>query len=102
MRCLASGISHIPKRFTDLSLIHIYWLFGGRVGQLAAIPEIDGKLAFQPSTEATLMVAIGPALRALLIAAMWEGCDGARVLAYVMHPAPRVPGVPKMCTFALA
>ena len=55
--------------FAGLALIHIYWLFGGRVGQLAAIPEIDGKLAFQPTTVTTLVVAIGLALCVLLIAA---------------------------------
>lgn len=55
--------------FAGLSLIHIYWLVGGRVGQLVAIPEMDGKLVFQPSPVATLVVAIGLALCALLIAA---------------------------------
>lgn len=54
--------------FAGLSLIHIYWLFGGRVGQLAAIPEIDGKPVFQPSTFATLVVAVGLALCAVVIA----------------------------------
>ncbi len=55
--------------FACLSLLHFYWLSGGRVGILAAIPEIDGKPAFQPSALATLVVAIGLALCALLIAA---------------------------------
>lgn len=58
--------------FAGLSLIHVYWLFGGRVGQLAAIPELDGRPVFQPSamaTMATLVVAIGLALCAFLIAA---------------------------------
>ena len=55
--------------FAGLSLIHIYWFFGGQVGQRAAIPEIDGKLAFQPTTVTTLVVAIGLALCVLLIAA---------------------------------
>ena len=55
--------------FAGLSLIHVYWLFGGGVGQLAAIPEIDGKPVFQPSALATLVVAIGLALCALIVAA---------------------------------
>lgn len=55
--------------FLCLSLLHFYWLLGGRVGLHAAIPEIDGKPAFQPSATATLVVAIGLALCALLIAA---------------------------------
>lgn len=55
--------------FLGLSLLHFYWLLGGRVGLLAAIPEIDGKPAFQPSVIATLVVAIGLALCALLLAA---------------------------------
>ena len=54
--------------FAGLSLIHIYWLFGGRVGKLAAIPEIDGKPIFEPSAAATLVVAIGLALCAVVIA----------------------------------
>ena len=55
--------------FIGLSLLHVYWLLGGKVGLLAAIPEIDGKPAFRPSALATLVVAIGLALCALLIAA---------------------------------
>ena len=54
--------------FAGLSLIHVYWLFGGGVGQLAAIPEIDGKIVFQPSALATFVVAIGLALCAVVIA----------------------------------
>ena len=54
--------------FAGLSLIHVYWLFGGRVGQLAAIPELDGKPIFEPSAVATLVVAIGLALCAVVIA----------------------------------
>lgn len=55
--------------FVGLSLIHVYWLFGGQVGQRAAIPEIDGKPVFEPSAVATFVVAIGLALCAVLIAA---------------------------------
>lgn len=54
--------------FASLSFIHVYWLFGGRVGQRAAILEIDGKPVFQPSTLSTLVVAMGLALCAVVIA----------------------------------
>lgn len=54
--------------FACLSLVHVYWLLGGRVGLLAAIPELDGKPVFQPSAVATLVVAIGLALCAVVIA----------------------------------
>ena len=54
--------------FAGLSLVHLYWLFGGRVGQLAAIPEVDGQPVFQPSALATLVVAFGLALCAVVIA----------------------------------
>jgi len=54
--------------FAGLSLIHVYWLFGGRVGLPAAIPEIDGKPVFQPSALAALVVATGLALCAVVIA----------------------------------
>lgn len=54
--------------FASLSLVHIYWLFGGQAGRLAAIPEVDGKPMFQPSAPATLVVATGLALCAVVIA----------------------------------
>jgi hypothetical protein len=55
--------------FTSLSLMHVYWLLGGPVGRLAAIPEIDGKPVFQPSAVATFVVAAGLALCTLLLVA---------------------------------
>lgn len=55
--------------FAGLALMHAYWLFGGRVGRLAAIPEVDGEPVFQPSALAMLVVAIGLALCALIVAA---------------------------------
>lgn len=56
--------------FLTLSLWHVYWLLGGRVGRDAAIPEVNGKPVFQPSAAATLVVAIVLALCALLLAAV--------------------------------
>jgi hypothetical protein len=55
--------------FLSLSLVHVYWLLGGTAGQLAAIPEFDGKPVFQPSAVATLVVALILALCAILVAA---------------------------------
>ncbi len=55
--------------FAGLSLVHVYWLVGGRAGLLAAIPEVDGTPVFQPSTLSTFVVAIGLALCAVVIAA---------------------------------
>jgi len=55
--------------FLCLALLHCYWLVGGRMGILAAIPEVDGKPAFLPSATATFVVAFGLALCALLLAA---------------------------------
>ena len=54
--------------FAGLSLVHVYWLFGGQAGRLAAIPKVDGQPMFQPSALATLVVAIGLALCAVVIA----------------------------------
>ena len=55
--------------FAGLFLVHVYWLFGGRVGLRAAIPEIDGTPVFQPTTLSAFVVAIGLALCAVVIAA---------------------------------
>lgn len=55
--------------FLSLSLVHVYWLLGGRAGQLAAIPELDGKPVFQPSAVATAVLAFILALCAVVIAA---------------------------------
>jgi hypothetical protein len=49
-----------------LSALHIYWAFGGRWGWGAAIPQIDGRLAFTPSRFATVLVAFGLSAAALV------------------------------------
>jgi hypothetical protein len=54
--------------FVALSLVHVYWALGGRLGKLAAVPEQSGRKAFQPSVGATLFVATGLALCAVLVA----------------------------------
>lgn len=48
-----------------LSMIHLYWLSGGKWGMQAVIPIDGGQAAFQPSQTATALVAV------LLAAAGW-------------------------------
>jgi hypothetical protein len=55
--------------FAGLSLVHFYWALGGGAGKLAAVPEVSGRRAFEPSIAATLIVALGLALCAFLVAA---------------------------------
>jgi len=45
--------------FSLLALVHVYWAFGGRVGKVAAIPELRGTPSFVPGRTATLLVACG-------------------------------------------
>ncbi|MBA4851762.1 DUF3995 domain-containing protein [Emticicia sp. BO119] len=50
-----------------ISLIHFYWLVGGRWGSFVAIPTSkEGKSTFQPGMFATLTVALGLFFMALL------------------------------------
>jgi hypothetical protein len=55
--------------FAGLSLAHFFWALGGGSGKLATVPEVSGRRAFEPSVGATLVVAVGLALCALLVAA---------------------------------
>lgn len=43
--------------FAILSLVHIYWAFGGLSGNSVAIPSVDSKPLFVPSRLSTLVVA---------------------------------------------
>lgn len=51
--------------FAALSLLHVYWAAGGRLGGAAAVPTVGGKRSFQPSPAGTVLVA------AALLAAMF-------------------------------
>src|SRR3972149_5730164 len=53
--------------FSLLGLIHVYWAFGGQTGWLAALPEVNGWLAFTPSMGATFIVATFLFLCAILV-----------------------------------
>src|SRR5271169_5606715 len=55
--------------FVALSAVHVYWALGGRVGKVAAVPELDNRPAFIPSAASTLAVALALALCAILVAA---------------------------------
>lgn len=41
-----------------ISIIHVYWAFGGQWGLAVAVPERNGAKAFQPGRLATLIVAL--------------------------------------------
>jgi hypothetical protein len=53
--------------FLTLSVWHVYWAAGGRIGKPAAIG--DGKTVFVPGAFATLFVAVGLGACAALVAA---------------------------------
>ncbi|WP_421666997.1 DUF3995 domain-containing protein [Pseudomonas veronii] len=54
-------------------MVHLYWAAGGKLGSLAAIPQLPGefasgpRLAFKPSALGTLLVAMGLVAIALLV-----------------------------------
>lgn len=54
--------------FAFLSLLHLYWAFGGTWGGALALPMEDGRPVFEPGVGATLAVAVALALCALLVA----------------------------------
>ena len=54
--------------FVVLSLIHVYWAFGGRAGHAAAVPEVAFRPAFVPSRLATFAVAVALAICAVIVA----------------------------------
>ena len=58
-----------------LAGVHVYWALGGSAGKGAAIPEAHGKQLFRPSRAATVGVAGGLALAAV-VAAMRGGVFG--------------------------
>ncbi len=44
--------------FGVLAGFHVYWLFGGKAAGSAAIPEVDGRPAFEPGALATIGVTL--------------------------------------------
>ncbi|WP_460135673.1 DUF3995 domain-containing protein [Pseudomonas sp. S1_E04] len=59
--------------FTFISMVHLYWAAGGKLGSLAAIPQLPGEFAsgprpaFRPSPLGTFLVAMGLVGIALLV-----------------------------------
>lgn len=59
--------------FLLISLIHLYWAAGGKLGSDAAVPRLpsegggESRPAFKPSGFATLLVAVGLLLIAMLV-----------------------------------
>lgn len=49
-----------------LSALHVYWALGGRRGWAQALPQVDDRPIFTPSRLATVLVAVGLALAALV------------------------------------
>jgi Protein of unknown function (DUF3995) len=44
--------------FLTIAGFHFYWAFGGKFGSQAVIPQMEGKMAFQPPVLATIFVAL--------------------------------------------
>ncbi|HEV7671603.1 MAG TPA: DUF3995 domain-containing protein [Thermoanaerobaculia bacterium] len=51
-----------------LSLLHVYWGFGGRLAWLSALPEVESRPLFVPTAAQSFAVAAGLALAALVLA----------------------------------
>jgi Protein of unknown function (DUF3995) len=52
--------------FLIISGFHFYWAFGGKFGSQAVIPQMEGKMAFQPPVLATIFVALAMLIGAYL------------------------------------
>ena len=63
MRVLAVGKALV---LLSLSLLHVYWATGGKLGMGAVIPTVGGKPVFSPSVWATLAVAAALAAAATI------------------------------------
>jgi hypothetical protein len=70
--------------FAILSLFHIFWAAGGRLGGKAAIPTANGERLFNPSTLGTILVAAA-LLLAMLVVLGRIGVWGANLPAWIFH-----------------
>jgi uncharacterized protein DUF3995 len=48
----------LTATFVILALLHVYWSLGGQLGHSAAVPSVNGRRLFNPSPQATFMVAV--------------------------------------------
>ena len=53
--------------FAALSLLHVYWAFGGQRASVGVIPHVGGKPVFKPSMRASLLVALALAAACALM-----------------------------------
>jgi hypothetical protein len=53
--------------FAAIALLHIYWALGGSTSTISAVPTVEGRQAFTPSTFGTLMVAAAFVLAIIVI-----------------------------------
>jgi hypothetical protein len=53
--------------FALLSLLHIHWALGGRLGNVAAVPSVSGTRIFNPSAFGTILVAIALFIAMLIV-----------------------------------
>jgi hypothetical protein len=52
--------------FLALSVLHVYWALGGRRGTDVVIPTVNGRRTLNPSSLATLVIAVALAVAAAL------------------------------------
>ncbi|HKE13653.1 MAG TPA: DUF3995 domain-containing protein [Kofleriaceae bacterium] len=75
-----------------LAAIHLYWVAGGQWGRSAAVPEVDGRAAFEPGPGPTIAVAALLLLAAALVTCCAE-----------LWTLPMVPGwLPRLGTWGVA
>ena len=70
--------------FALLSLFHLFWAAGGRLGGKAAIPTVNGARLFNPSAFGTILVAAG-LLLAMLVVLGRIGIWGANLPAWIFR-----------------
>lgn len=71
--------------FAILSLLHIFWAAGGRLGGSAAVPSgVNGERLFNPSTFSTILVAAA-LLLAMLVVLGRIGIWGGNLPAWIFH-----------------
>ena len=94
--------------FAAIALVHVYWAFGGRLGKEAAVPRAPARpdadagtplrAAFEPSTAATLAVAVAMAGVAVLVC-LRGGLFGESAWQWLIGP---VLGIVALALFARA
>lgn len=70
--------------FLTLSLFHVYWAAGGRLGSRATVPTVSGKRTFNPSPLGAVLVAAA-LLTAMLVILGHLGVLGDKIPAWVFR-----------------